>query len=97
MARLFWLSDQAWALIDPYLPRGRPGRPRFDDHRVIGGLLHVLKTGRRWRDVPAEHGPAGAVCNATTGGGAAGCGSACSRRPPRPARSPTSSPSTART
>ena len=58
MTRLFWLSDEAWAAIDPHLPRGKPGKPRVDDRRVISGILHVLKTGCRWRDVPAEYGPA---------------------------------------
>jgi transposase len=57
MARLFWLSDEAWTAIEPHLPRGRPGKPRVDDRRVISGILHVLKTGCRWRDVPAEYGP----------------------------------------
>ncbi len=52
MARLYWLSDEAWALIDPHLPRGKPGKPRVDDRRVISGILHVLKVGCRWRDVP---------------------------------------------
>jgi transposase len=28
-----------------------------DDRRVVSGILHVLKTGCRWRDVPAEYGP----------------------------------------
>lgn len=63
MARLLWLSDEAWALIDPHLPRGQPGRPRVDDRRVVSGILHVLKTGCRWRDVPAEYGPAGTIYN----------------------------------
>ena len=63
MARLFWLSDEAWAKLDPHLPHGRPGKPRVDDRRVLWGILHVLKTGRRWRDVPAEYGPAATVCN----------------------------------
>ena len=58
MTRLFWLSDEAWAAIDPHLPRGKPGKPRVDDRRVISGILHVLKTGCRWRDVPPEYGPA---------------------------------------
>jgi transposase len=57
MTRLFWLSREAWASIDP-LPRGKPGKPRVDDRRVISGILHVLKTGCRWRDVPPEYGPA---------------------------------------
>ncbi len=58
MARLFWLSDEAWAVIAPHLPHGRPGKPRVDDRRVISGILHVLKTGCRWRDTPQEYGPA---------------------------------------
>jgi transposase len=24
---LFWLSDDAWAVIEPHLPRGKPGKP----------------------------------------------------------------------
>jgi transposase len=30
---------------------------------VISGILHVLKTGCRWRDVPAEYGPPTTVYN----------------------------------
>jgi transposase len=63
MARLFWLSDEAWAAIDPHLPRGKPGKPRVDDRRVISGILHVLKTGCRWRDVPSEYGPPTTIYN----------------------------------
>ena len=63
MARLFWLSDEAWRLIRPHLPQGRPGKPRVDDRRVISGILHVLKVGCRWRDVPPEYGPATTVYN----------------------------------
>ena len=49
MARLFWLSNEAWAKIEPHLPRGQPAKPRVDDRRVISGILHVLKVGCRWR------------------------------------------------
>jgi transposase len=63
MGRLFWLSDEAWAVVEPRLPHGKPGKPRVDDRRVISGILHVLKTGCRWRDVPAEYGPATTVYN----------------------------------
>ena len=63
MARLFWLSDEAWAAINPHLPHGKPGKPRVDDRRIISGILHVLKTGCRWRDVPPEYGPATTVYN----------------------------------
>lgn len=63
MGRLFWLSDEAWARIEPLLPHGKPGKPRVDDRRVISGILHVLKTGCRWRDVPAAYGPPTTVYN----------------------------------
>ena len=63
MARLFWLSDEAWAALDPHLPRGRPSKPRVDDRRVISGIPHVLKTGCRWRDVPPEYGPPSTIYN----------------------------------
>ena len=54
---LLWLSDAAWKALSPHLPRGRPGKPRVDDRTVISGILHVLKTGCRWRDVPPVYGP----------------------------------------
>jgi transposase len=51
MTHLLWFSDDAWAAIEPHLPRGKLGKPRLDDRRVISGILHVLKTGCRWRDL----------------------------------------------
>jgi transposase len=43
---LFRLSDEAWKALSPQLPRGRPGKPRFDHRTVISGILHVLATHR---------------------------------------------------
>ena len=63
MAHLFWLSDEAWAAVEPHLPKGQPGKPRVDDRVVISGILHVLKTGCRWRDVPADYGPPTTIYN----------------------------------
>jgi transposase len=64
MARsLFWLSDEAWKALEPHLPRGKPGKPRVDDRTVISGILHVLKTGCRWRDVPPAYGPPTTIYN----------------------------------
>ncbi len=60
---LFWLSDASWAVIEPHLPTGQPGKPRVDDRRVISGILHVLKTGCRWRDVPTDYGPPTTIYN----------------------------------
>lgn len=63
MPALFWLSDEAWAAIELHLPRSEPAKPRVDDRRVMSGILHVLKTGCRWRGVPAAYGPPTTVGN----------------------------------
>ena len=60
---LFWLSDEAWAAIEPHLPRNQPGARRVDDRRVISGIFHVLKSGGRWCDCPADYGPHTTVYN----------------------------------
>ena len=60
---LFWLSDEAWKTLEPHLPHGKPGKPRVDDRTVISGILHVLKTGCRWRDVPPAYGPPTTIYN----------------------------------
>jgi len=66
MLDLYWLSDDAWARLEPHLPHNQPGRPRVDDRRVISGILHILKTGARWRDVPPDYGPAKTIYNRYT-------------------------------
>ena len=63
MSRLFWLDDEAWAAIEPHLPKNQPGARRVDDRRVISGILRVLKTGLRWQGCLAEHGLSMTVYN----------------------------------
>ncbi|MBB5712160.1 IS5 family transposase [Sphingomonas xinjiangensis] len=53
---LFWLSDVTWSAIEPHLPKNQPGPRRVNGQRVISGILHVLKSGCRWYDCPAEYG-----------------------------------------
>ena len=60
---LFWLSDDQWRRIEPYLPTDVRGRSRVDDRRVISGILHVLKSGCRWCDCPPEYGPPTTIYN----------------------------------
>lgn len=60
---LFWLSDEAWSAIEPFLPTNQPGARRVDDRRVISGIIHVLKSGCRWCDCPADYGPSTTVYN----------------------------------
>ena len=59
------LSDAQWAKIEPHLPRlprsQRGGRPWIGHRAVIDGILWVLKTGARWRDLPNEY-PSPATC-----------------------------------
>ena len=60
---LFWLSDEQWKRIEPYLPTDVRGVERADDRRVISGIVHVLKSGCRWSDCPSEYGPSTTVYN----------------------------------
>ena len=56
--KLFWLDELQWASIKPYIPsRKQRGPRRQDDRRVISGIVHVLKSGGRWVDAPADYGP----------------------------------------
>jgi transposase len=34
-----------------------------DDRRVISGIIHMLRTGARWRDCPSEYGPYTTIYN----------------------------------
>ncbi|AUH65982.1 IS5/IS1182 family transposase [Paracoccus zhejiangensis] len=63
MSALFWLSDRAWAAIEPILPRNQPCARRVDDRRVISGIIHVLRVGCRWQDCPPDYGPSTTICN----------------------------------
>jgi transposase len=60
---LLWLSDAAWAAIEPHLPRNQPGARRVDDRRVISGIVHMLQCGGRWEDGPSDYGPSTTVYN----------------------------------
>jgi len=63
MSELDWLSDEAWAALEPHLPKNRSGAPCVDDRRVISGLLHVLRSGCRWKDCPSEYEPPTTIYN----------------------------------
>jgi transposase len=60
---LFWLSDDQWFRIEPYLPTDVRGVKRQDDRRVISGIIHVLKSGCRWSDCPEAYGPSKTIYN----------------------------------
>jgi transposase len=57
------ITDEQWKRIRPLLPktRGRPGRPRADDRLVLEGIIWVLRSGARWRDLPERY-PSPSTC-----------------------------------
>ncbi|MGC8603852.1 MAG: transposase, partial [Desulfomonilaceae bacterium] len=59
------LTDTQWEKILPLLPNveipRKKGRPRADDRMVVEGILWVLRTGARWKDLPERY-PSPATC-----------------------------------
>ncbi len=59
------LTDAMWEKIRPHLPArkrsARGGRPSADDRRCFEGILWVLKSGARWKDLPSEF-PSPSTC-----------------------------------
>jgi transposase len=51
------LTDSAWAVLEPLLPRTSRGHPWRDHRQIINGILWVLATGTAWRDAPERYGP----------------------------------------
>jgi len=60
------LTDEQWKRIEPLLPKPKRrrtrGRPPKDPRCVFEGILWVLRTGARWRDLPKEFGVSATVC-----------------------------------
>jgi len=59
------LTDEQWSKIEPLLPKRKPsangGRKRIDDRRCFEGILWVLRSGARWKDLPSQY-PSPATC-----------------------------------
>jgi transposase len=60
MDRLYYLTDEQFEQINRLLPleggrRGRP--PTVKNREALEGVLHVLRTGTPWRDLPNAYGP----------------------------------------
>lgn len=52
----FDLTDEEWAELEPLMPAKRKSA-RVDDRRVVNAILHVLRSGIPWRDLPEAYGP----------------------------------------
>ncbi len=62
MARREELTDAQWAIIDPLIPKlprraDQRGRPWRDSREVMNGILWVLRSGARWKDLPDRFPP----------------------------------------
>ncbi|APT33497.1 Transposase [Methylobacterium phyllosphaerae] len=58
MANLFWLSDEQWAVIEPFMRRDQPRPEQKDDRQIISGILHVLTSVRALARLPGRVRPA---------------------------------------
>lgn len=61
------LTDEQWAFVEPVIPikerqTKRPGRPFIPARQILNGVLWVLKTGARWRDLPKDY-PSNSTCH----------------------------------
>lgn len=52
MTDSFWFSDEQPARTKPLLPTDTRSMPQVDDRRVLSGVVHDLKSGGRWADMP---------------------------------------------
>ena len=56
------VTDAQWTIIEPLLPEqptrvdGR-GRPWQDDRQILNGIIWILRSGARWKDLPREYPP----------------------------------------
>jgi putative transposase len=62
MSDLIWLPEAQMRRIEPHFLLSH-GVPRVDDRRIISGIIFVIRNGLRWRNVPAEYGPAKTISN----------------------------------
>lgn len=55
------LTDLQWNLIAPLFetatPEPKVGRPATPAREVLNGVLWILRTGARWKDLPREYPP----------------------------------------
>lgn len=59
------LTDEQWKKLQPLLPELKPGKngghPWADNRAVFEGILWILRSGARWKDLPPEY-PSPSTC-----------------------------------
>lgn len=58
MTDRYEISAQRWAMIETIVsPPQRMGRPRRNDRQMLNGILWILCSRAKWRDLPERFGP----------------------------------------
>lgn len=61
-APVVYLKEEHWKKIEPLLPEAKKrGRPRQKLKSVVEGIMWVLRTGARWKDLPDRY-PSPTTC-----------------------------------
>ena len=62
MSRAVYLTEKQWRKIEPLLPTLKSnGRPWKNNRAVFEGILWILRTGARWKDLPERY-PSPSTC-----------------------------------
>lgn len=65
LATIWEVNDELWERIEPILARHYPpaatGRPRADLRHVLDGIIHRMRSGCQWNQLPAELGASSTV------------------------------------
>lgn len=58
------ITRKQFQIIEPFIRRRRrkTGRPPADPYEVINGMLYILSTGCRWRNLPHDFGISYVTC-----------------------------------
>jgi transposase len=50
---LYWLTDEQTERLKPFFSKSH-GKPRFDDRRVLSGIIFINRNGLWWCDAPRK-------------------------------------------
>ena len=54
------VNDELWAIIEPILkqldPPAATGRPRTGERAALNGIIHQMRSGAQWNQLPAHFG-----------------------------------------
>ena len=62
MSRAIYLTEKQWKHVEPLLPKLKSnGRPWKKNRETLEGILWILRTGARWKDLPERY-PSPSTC-----------------------------------